>query len=128
MNNKEKLYLVKQAGPWSEMFGKYTSAVAPTIAGATLGGIGSKIFGHRDQDALTAAMTFGSLGGGISPAVAGLLALITKTRSEEEQDLVDKGGDAEMMKNLLIPGYAQYNHYKRKGHLAENRGHPLTDS
>ena len=117
MNTKEKLYLIKQAGPWSEYIGRGTSVVIPALLGAGVGGAHAGAPG---------ALVGGVGSASISPALASVLALLTKTRTKEEQEAADNDSSA-WVKNLLIPGHAQYQHYKRKGYLADAVGHPLSD-
>ena len=124
MNNTERLDLVKQAGPWSEYFGRGTSAILPALLGAGAGaGIGGSIGGS--SVAVPGALYGGAASASIGPAIAGLAALITNTRTKKEQEEEDNNSSA--LKNLLVPGYAQYQHYKRKGYLADSVGHPLSD-
>jgi len=130
MNTKEKLYVVKSAGIWSEVLGGIPSTLvgAGVGAGATglLTGLGQtlgkgKIDGKAIMDAATGGAVLGAGGSYIANGLGGpLAALFTKTRNFEEQ----KEGEKELLSNLLIPGRSSYNLYKRLGHSARGKGSP----
>jgi hypothetical protein len=142
MNNTERLYLVKQAGLWSELGGGITSTLGGGLAGAgvggTIGGIGGLIgeiynrvkhgddidFGNTADMAAAGAgagATVGGYGSYLANTLGGpLAALATKTRNFDEQ----KESEKELLKNLLIPGRSSYNMYKRLGHSVRGEGSP----
>ena len=110
MKNTEKLYLVKQAGYWSELFG----GAANTMAAGTLGGgIGGALGGRRG------AMAGANAGIYLPLLAAAITAGATPTRSREEQ--INAEGEGFMN---LLPGRATYNGLKRLGHSLRGEGSP----
>ena len=145
MTNTERLGLVKLAmtpqtyqkfgdpnnvkapsSVWSETAGRIVNPLMTGILGAGAGaGIGYAA-GATGDDLGLSAIGGGYAGMLIPQIIAGITAAVKDTRTKEEQDEADADPNA-AMKNLLIPGHAGYQHFKRKGFLADKYGHPLID-
>ena len=109
MNNKEKLYLVKNAGISTEAIG---ALLGPYLGGAAAG-LSALPFGSDMVPGAAAA-------GYIAPsAISALAALISNTRSREEQ----VAAESDSLMNL-VPGVGGYNLMKRMGHSAWGEGSP----
>jgi delta 1-pyrroline-5-carboxylate dehydrogenase len=68
-------------------------------------GVASEVTGTLLNPFNTLSGTLGTTGGALAAAA-------TKTRTDEEQEKADK----KMLSNLLVPGVAPYNLFKRYGH------------
>lgn len=126
-----------------EIVGKHSSTLLLAALGALLGGAGGFYLNRKDveydmenamkgspeddfswetstREALPAYMIggagLGAAAGGLTGALANILgggaAAVTGTRTKEEQDAAEQHG----IKNLLVPGLAEYNDWKRLGH------------
>lgn len=97
------------------------STIAPALAGAALGHfLGSSAAKKRGdtgseakRDSIAGAILGGSAGFAIPQIISMLIASSKKRRSVDEQSEHDSTGHA--VENLLVPGYGEYNFWKRQG-------------
>ena len=114
MKNRDKLLIVKAAGLPTEVIGGGLSDFAMRALGSTAG------FNLAQGSDKRLGLDIGAaVGGGIPHLAAMISALVTKTRSRDEQ--VEAEGDGLMN---FIPGMAQHNMYKRLGHSAWGKESP----
>ena len=120
--------MTKEAGRHSEVIGTHTSVGITTLLGALLGGgLGSAVSDEKDSGVLGALLGAGlGLGvGGVANSAAATAGMLgPHDRSKEEQEESDK----DILKNLLIPGYAAHNVGYRSGTLLDNAKNTIKDN
>jgi hypothetical protein len=99
LSHTDKLNLTKAAGGWSELFGAAGADPISLLLNAQTPGLG---LAYK----------------GIGQTIGGLTAAATPTRTRDEQI----GAEGDMWKNLLLPGYAEHNLWKRLGHSMRGEG------
>jgi len=110
------LQLVKKAGYWSELIGQATAPIGLGLGVGTLGALAGGALGGRRGAVMGAGIggATGLYGGALANTGGALGAAATKTRPAEDQ--ADEDTDKRsLLKNLLIPGRASYNKWKRVG-------------
>lgn len=105
---KQATVIEKQAGEWNNLWSEHGG----TLTGGLLGAIAGGALAHATgKDPLIPALIGASLPTGVG-MLTGLAKSIKKRRTPEEQEEIDDS-KSEIVKNLLIPGYASHNLTRR---------------
>ena len=110
----------------SELFGSGTATISSGLLGALLGGGIGYLSKKNPEGVRLGALIGGGSGIGaaaIADLAAAIAAAIKRRRTADEQVEHDKG-NLVTAKNLLVPGYARYNYYKRIGRSQGDRDEP----